>query len=100
AGNIFFVGPNGSDSGQGTFAAPWKSLAHAVHTVTPGDTIYGLDGTVQSTENNYTACLSIETAGTQDMPIALVAYPGAAVKVGNSTDIGIRTPNINITGAY
>ncbi|HZU98659.1 MAG TPA: choice-of-anchor Q domain-containing protein [Planctomycetota bacterium] len=100
AGNIYFVATTGSDSAAGSFAAPWGTLSHAVDTVQAGDTVYGMDGVVQSVEHNYTACLSIGTAGTAAMPIALVAYPGATVKVGSPTLMGIRVPNVNVTGSY
>jgi hypothetical protein len=100
AGTIAFVATNGDDTASGSFAAPWKTLSHAVDTVAAGDTVYARDGVTQAVEHAYSAALSISTDGTQAAPIALVAYPGAKVTVGSPTLMGIRIPNVGVSGSY
>jgi hypothetical protein len=101
AGKIYFVAVNGSDRQKGSFEAPWKSIVHAKDRMFAGDVTYIRDGVAQTTEDNYTAYLSMDrdggsNSGKPDAPKALVAYPGARVTIGKvrGLDYGIRTPNI------
>lgn len=96
AGNIHFVSVRGNDAAGGSFARPWKTIAKAASISKPGDITYVLDGTDQLTLDNYHAALSIQTTGLPHAPIALVAYPGAKVQIGDSSgpEFGIRTPAI------
>ncbi|MBC8453594.1 hypothetical protein H8D64_00895, partial [PVC group bacterium] len=43
AGN-YYVNTNGSDSANGSFAAPWLTIQHAVNNVSAGDTVYARSG--------------------------------------------------------
>lgn len=100
-GRVFFVATTGDDTAAGTFASPWATIGHAVDSVQPGDSIYVQDGVSATTLHRYDSCASIEIAGTQAAPIALAAYPGATVNVGTtSLKIGLRVPNISVTGSF
>ena len=94
AGRIFFVSPDGSDESDGRFASPWASVTHARASVGPGDTVYLMDGIAQTTEDNASAALALETSGEPGRPIAFVAYPGAHPVIGApDMEFGTRIPN-------
>ncbi len=95
-GNIYFVGTNGNDSGNGSFSSPWRTIVKAKSTIAPGDIAYVMNGVTQTTVDDYTADVSIQSGGTAAKPLALVAYPGATVTIGtNSATYGLRTPAIS-----
>ncbi len=107
AGNIFFVSTTGSDTNAGSFAAPWKTIVKAKNTIAAGDIAYIENGVAQTTEDNFTAYLSMDkqgasNSGTATAPKALVAYPGATATVGvaHGLHYGIRTPNIGVDEDY
>ncbi len=100
-GKIYFVAVNGNDRQKGSVDAPWKSIVHAKNRMSAGDVTYIKDGVAQTTEDSYTAYLSMDrdggsNSGKARAPKALVAYPGARVTIGKAhgLDYGIRTPNI------
>src|SRR5580765_3669583 len=100
-GKIYFVAVNGSDHHSGSFDAPWRSIIHAKNKLSAGDVAYIKDGVAQSSEDSFTAYVSMDrdggsNSGKPDAPKALVAYPGARVTIGKAhgLDYGIRTPNI------
>jgi hypothetical protein len=100
-GNIFFVATNGNDSNAGSFSAPWKTILKAKNTISAGDTAYLEDGVSQTSQDNFTAYVSMDNngnsnSGTAAAPKALVAYPGATVTIGvaGGLQYGLRTPNI------
>lgn len=100
-GKIYFVAVNGSDRRNGSFALPWKSIVHAKDRMSAGDLTYIKDGVAQTSEDSFTAYLSMDSGGGSNSgkpgaPKALVAYPGARVTIGKAQglDYGIRTPNI------
>jgi hypothetical protein len=100
-GKIYFVAVNGSDYRNGSFVSPWKTIVHAKDRMSAGDVTYIRDGVAQTTEDSYTAYLSMDrnggsNSGKAGAPKALVAYPGARVTIGKAhgLDYGIRTPNI------
>jgi hypothetical protein len=106
-GNIFFVATNGNDAASGSFAAPWKTIPHAKNSLSAGDTVYIRDGVAQTTEDIFTAYVSMDDNGGDNSGApgnhkALVAYPGATVTVGVAGGLhyGIRTPNINVNIDY
>lgn len=41
----YYVSVSGNDSSAGTSSAPWRTIQHAVYTVSPGDTVMINDGT-------------------------------------------------------
>lgn len=107
AGNIFFVASNGNDANAGSFIAPWKSIVKAKNTIAAGDIAYLENGVTQTTEDIFTAYLSMDkqgssNSGTAAAPKALVAYPGATVIIGVAGGLhyGIRTPNIGTHEDY
>ena len=100
-GKIYFVAVNGSDYHKGSFEAPWKSILQAKDHMSAGDVTYIRDGVAQTSEDDYSAYLSMDrngggNSGKPDAPKALVAYPGARVTIGRAhgLEFGIRTPNI------
>ncbi|MGZ4870663.1 MAG: choice-of-anchor Q domain-containing protein [Candidatus Angelobacter sp.] len=107
AGNIFYVSTSGNDANAGTFAAPWKTIVKAKNTINAGDIAYMENGVTQTTEDTFTAYLSMDrqgasNSGTAAAPKALIAYPNAAVTVGVAGGLhyGIRTPNIGTHEDY
>ncbi|MGZ4828335.1 MAG: choice-of-anchor Q domain-containing protein [Candidatus Angelobacter sp.] len=107
AGNIFFVSTSGNDANAGTFGAPWKTIVKAKNTINAGDIAYMENGVTQTTEDTFTAYLSMDrqgasNSGTAAAPKALIAYPNAAVTVGVAGGLhyGIRTPNIGTHEDY
>ena len=107
AGNIFFVASTGNDANAGSATAPWKTVIKAKNTIAAGDIAYLKDGVTQTTEDTFTAYLSMDkqgadNSGTAAAPKALVAYPGATVTIGVAGGLhyGIRTPNIGVNEDY
>ena len=107
AGNIFFVATTGSDTAAGSFTAPWKTMLKAKNTIAAGDIAYMENGVAQTTQDNFTAYISMDNnnssnSGTATAPKALIAYPGATVTVGVAGGLhyGIRTPNIGTHEDY
>ncbi len=101
-GKIYFVAANGGNGRKGSFQSPWKTIVHAKNRMSPGDVTYIKDGVAQTSEEHFTAYLSMDrdggsNSGKAGAPKALVAYPGARVTIGKAhgLDYGIRTPNID-----
>jgi hypothetical protein len=96
-GHIYFVGPTGTSSGNGSFQKPWRSIARAAASMAPGDITYVLDGANQTTLDDYNAALAITSSGVTGAPKALVVYPGAHSTIGSATgaEYGLRTPQIS-----
>src|SRR5579871_4438743 len=107
AGKIYFVAVNGSDWRNGSFQTPWKTIVHAKDRMSAGDVTYIKDGVAQTSEDHFTAYLSMDrdggnNSGKPGAPKALVAYPGAHATIGKAygLDYGIRTPNIQARADY
>ncbi|HEY2393267.1 MAG TPA: IPT/TIG domain-containing protein [Candidatus Angelobacter sp.] len=107
AGNIFFVATTGNDANTGVFTSPWKTILKAKNAIAAGDTAYIQDGVAQTSEDNFTAYISMDNngasnSGTAAAPKALIAYPNATVTVGVAGGLhyGIRTPNIGTDEDY
>jgi uncharacterized protein (TIGR03437 family) len=99
-GEIFFVSPSGNDNQDGSFSRPWRTIVKAKNTMQAGATTYLMDGVSQTTEEAYSAAVSIERGGVAGRPMALVAYPGARVTIGSETlEMGLRIPNISEAAA-
>ncbi|MCK5797458.1 MAG: IPT/TIG domain-containing protein [Deltaproteobacteria bacterium] len=88
-GDIFFVSKTGSDSADGSYAHPLRTLPAGKKKLKAGDILYAMDGVTQKTSDgpNASLCLSKHYQcnaawGTAQAPIAIVAYPGAHVTVG------------------
>lgn len=69
AGNQYYVDSNlGSDSNNGSFSKPWKTLQKAADTVVAGDTVYIRQGVYSS--------MSLKKSGSPGNYITFQAYPG------------------------
>jgi hypothetical protein len=65
-----FVDTNrGDDAALGTEQAPWKTLAHGLRQLKPGDSLALRGGT-------YYEKVSLSRSGTEDAPITIASYPG------------------------
>jgi hypothetical protein len=67
----------GADQNAGTEALPWKTLAHALRQLTPGDTLY-LRGGV------YHEKIAPGVSGTEEAPITIASYPSELAIVDGS----------------
>jgi len=86
AGGIRFVRTTGNDNtGNGSWGLPWRTIIKAVDTIAPGDIAYIGDGVNQTTETDYSAAVNLGSDGTSTGPKALVVYPSATSRVGNTT---------------
>jgi hypothetical protein len=65
----FVDAARGDDGNAGSEQAPWKSLAHAVRRLTPGDTLYLRGGT-------HGERVALSKSGTEQAPITISSYPG------------------------
>ncbi|MFH0907486.1 MAG: hypothetical protein V1929_01825, partial [bacterium] len=85
-GAICFAATNGSDTtGNGSWTNPWRTIVKAKNMLAPGDIAYVEDGIVQDTMDSYNACVNLGSHGTEMNPKALIAYPGATVRVGTNS---------------
>ncbi len=115
SGNIFFVSKAGSDTANdGSYAKPWATIPKAKNTIAAGDIAYigtsagdAVSQTAVDSSSSYDCALGMSTndgtnAGTEAMPKALVAYPGATATIGVVTGLehGILTPAITGTFDY
>ncbi len=89
----FFVAPNGSASGRGTFEDPWdlQTALDQPPSLRPGHVVWMRGGT-------YAGAFTSRLTGTPTSPITLRQYPGerATLDGGNSHGKAILT----ISGAY
>ena len=74
----YYVSPAADDAGPGTVQQPWKTLAHAMATLKPGDTAHVLEGT-------YEEKLMITRGGAEGSPITLKAE-GAVILSGKGVE--------------
>lgn len=106
AGNIYFVATNGKDGNSGSSTSPWKSIPHAVQTISSGDIVYARDGVVQDADDGegWDAALTLrpQWCSMTGYPRALVAYPGSTVTIGPALAMspasGLRTVDFSADG--
>ena len=80
ADSVRFVdAAKGDDTHDGSKERPWKSLAHAVRQLKPGDTLSLRGG-------SYYEGVSVSAAGTAEKPITIRSHPGELAII----DSGIR----------
>lgn len=93
--HIYFVSTGGSDSAAGFYSSRWRTVTRAAQSVVPGDTVYVMNGVQQTVADGNGAALSVQNKqATSALPIAMLAYPGAVVKIGSSgTNYGIYVSN-------
>ena len=78
-GRIFFVDINASTSGSGAHGDPWSNPSSFIDTMSAGDTVYFREGIYDQKYNGGKQNIwirSSEASGTEERPIAFVAYPG------------------------
>jgi len=73
-GSTRFVATDGSDAFPGTETQPWRTFAHALARVGPGDVLYARAG-------EYVEQLLVRRSGTLERPIVVSAYPGEQVRL-------------------
>ncbi|MGH9775413.1 MAG: choice-of-anchor Q domain-containing protein [Candidatus Acidiferrales bacterium] len=86
AGKIYFVSPSGSDSNNGSFAAPFKAILKCRDAMSSGDACYLEDGLVQNRNDGsgWHSSMLITKGGKPGEPKAFVAYPNATVQLGDA----------------
>jgi hypothetical protein len=85
-GHIYFVTTGGRDNtGDGSWGNPWRTIPKAVSSLAPGDITYIGDGVDQTTVTGYNAAVNLSSDGAEGNPKALVVYPGATSRVGNTS---------------
>jgi len=77
-GSSRYVAAGGDDTGPGTEARPWRSLAKSAREAVAGDTVYIRAGT-------YLERLIPANSGRIDAPITFTAYPGEVVTIDGSS---------------
>jgi len=84
AGTIFFVSTRGDDTtNPGSFERPWRTIQTAVDRMAAGDIAYVMDGIVETRQNSREGSVYISrNDGLAGQPKAIVAYPGAKVRIG------------------
>jgi hypothetical protein len=101
-GADYYVATNGNDSGSGTLAQPFASIARAQQAASSGDTVYIRGGTytnftVAATDATYQYVLNITKSN-----IDYLAYPGDSRPVLNFSNIApttLRVCGIQVTGS-
>lgn len=73
----YYVASDGLDENPGTLAAPWRTIQHAVDSVSAGDTILVRGGV-------YTEAVTIQASGTAVGWIALQSYTGETAVLDGS----------------
>ena len=86
AGPKFFVDARrGDDANAGTHGAPWKSLAHALRGLKPGDTLY-LRGGV------YYEKVALTKSGKAEAPITIASVPGELAVIDGGLREFVESP--------
>ncbi len=92
-GRVYYVATTGSDSNDGSFEAPFRTLQRALAAVRPGDTIL-IRGGVYDLDNQ------VDAVGTAEAPITIASYPGEwAVFDGSAYDPS-QSVKFRITGSW
>ncbi|MFO0727356.1 MAG: choice-of-anchor Q domain-containing protein [Myxococcota bacterium] len=83
-GRIVFAKTTGNDrTGDGSFQRPYGSILGAKAALAAGDIAYLGDGLRQTAEDNYSGAVDLDREGAPGQNIAMVAYPGAQVFIGD-----------------
>jgi parallel beta-helix repeat protein len=89
AATDFYIAPAGADGNSGSLAQPWKTFAHAVGQLQPGDTLHLRTGT-------YAERLILTgKSGTAESPILIRAYEGESPAIDGS---GMTVPSGGLAG--
>ncbi len=82
---LFVDVARGDDANAGTVQAPWKTLAHALRRLKPGDTLYLRGGT-------YYEKVFLSRSGTAEAPITVASYPGELAVLDGGLREFLETP--------
>jgi len=82
---LFVDAVRGDDAGAGSESAPWKTLAHALRRLKPGDTLYLRGGT-------YYEKAFLSRSGTEAQPITIRSYPGELAVLDGGLREFVETP--------
>lgn len=74
AGRTYYLAPAGNDANDGSAERPWKTFAHALGRLRPGDLLYVRAG-------DYAEPFTVKVSGTPDRPIVISAYPGERARI-------------------
>lgn len=86
-GPCFFVdSQKGDNQAGGTENAPWRTLAHALDQLQPGQTLYLRGGT-------YYENVKVRLAGRPDAPITLASFPGEQAVINGGIREFSESPN-------
>ena len=90
----YFVSPNGSDTNDGSWTKPWRTIGKAASLVTAGDVVYIKEGV-------YKEFVIIRASGTELEPIKFLPYPGDHPVIdGINKDPGGNVGLVEIYGDY
>ena len=73
-GRTFVIAPGGADQNPGTVLGPWRTLARALGSVQPGDTVFLREG-------EYPPGTLIKASGTRGKPIVFRNFPGERPRI-------------------
>lgn len=89
-----YVAPYGDDTNDGLSpAAPFRTIGHGVDQLTPGTTLYILDGVYEEHEREDSGII-IEASGTADAWVRITSYPGHTPVIR-----GIHKNGLKVEGA-
>lgn len=91
----WYVAPDGKDTNPGTLVAPFRTIRKGVSVLKAGDTLLVRAGL-------YTEAVMELSAGTQNRPITIAAYPGEKPVIDGRRELPEkeRQPLVAILGSY
>jgi hypothetical protein len=92
--NAYYIAPNGSDSNDGSFEHPWRTVNHAWRNSGGGDTVLMREGTYTE---SFTLSSGSQGRGVAGQMWTLKSYPGEQARFTNATLI-INANYVRIQG--
>jgi parallel beta-helix repeat protein len=90
----YYVATWGNDGTQGTFSAPFKTIARAQNSMKPGDMVYVRGGI-------YAQTVSWSKSGTATAPLQIRAYPGEVPVIDGQKKLASNWGTmVNLAGNY
>lgn len=83
----YYISPDGSDQNSGSLDSPWRTVAHALRQVAPGDVLNLRGGTYYENE------IVVDAAGTAAAPITIQSYPGERAVIDGGVSFFRAAPN-------
>lgn len=84
----YYVDNNNAQTGDGSFANPWQTLALALPNIYAGDTLLIRGDT--SSPRIYPESMPLYNSGSQTQPIVIKAYPGELVELQSGGTVMLR----------